>query len=78
MTDLTDQIFFVVATSPGITTNVLCQQVKVRKSDILAELERLRQIGLLRFEKGYRASKSWYLASGRGNQFPTCSRGRPP
>jgi hypothetical protein len=69
-----EQILAVVVATPGITTNVLCKQVKVRKADVLAELERLRQNGLLRLERGLRASKSWYVVAGRGNQFLTGSR----
>jgi hypothetical protein len=72
---LADDILSVVSSSPGITTNVLCKQVKVRRSVVLAELERLRQVGILRCEDGYRASKCWYFVPGRGNQFLTCSRG---
>ena len=74
---LADDILSVVSSSPGITTNVLCKQVKVRRSVVLAELERLRQVGILRCEDGHRASKSWYLVAGQGNQFLTCSRGTP-
>jgi hypothetical protein len=74
---LADLILAVVTTSPGVTTNVLCKQVKVRKSDVLVELERLRREQLLRFETGCRGSKCWYLVAGRGNRFLTCSRGMP-
>jgi hypothetical protein len=75
--NLASRILFVVATSPGVSTNELCKQVKVRKAVTLDELERLQQIGVLRVERGFRASKSWYLLSGQGNQFPTCSRSMP-
>jgi hypothetical protein len=77
MTDLTSRILATVADRPGITTNALCKQVNVRKTDILTELDRLRRTGLLRVELGHRASKSWYLAAGRGNQFLGCSWGTP-
>jgi len=70
-----DQIVIAVAAEPGITTNVLCKGVRVRKSDVLAELERLRREQLLRFENGSRGSKCWYTLAGQGNQFLTCSRG---
>ena len=43
MTDLAAQILAVVAANAGITTNILCREVKIRKSDVLAELDRLRQ-----------------------------------
>jgi hypothetical protein len=72
---LAGRILAVVAEAPGITTNVLCKQVKARKSVVLLELQRLRQEGLLRCENGYRASKCWYLIAGQGHQFLTCSRG---
>jgi hypothetical protein len=75
--ELTDRILATVVAASGVTTNVLCKQVKVRKSVVLAELERLRQVGILRCEDGHRASKSWYLVAGQGNQFLTCSRGTP-
>jgi len=74
---LADQILAIVVASPGITTNVLCRKLKVRKTDVLAELERLRREQLLRFENGRRGSKSWHLVEGRGNQFLTCSWGMP-
>ena len=74
---LADQILAIVVASPGITTNVLCRKLKVRKTDVLAELERLRREHLLRFENGTRGSKCWYVVAGRGNQFLTCSRGTP-
>ena len=74
---LADAIIAAVADNPGITTNVLCATVKVRKADVLADLERLRRERLLRVELGYRASKCWYLSSGQGNQFLTCSRSTP-
>ena len=74
---LARRILAVVARSPGITTNVLCRDVKVRKSDVLAELERLRREQLLRFENGQRGSTCWHLVAGRGNRFLTCSRGMP-
>jgi hypothetical protein len=72
---LADRILAVVGCNSGVTTNVLCREVKARKSDVLAELERLRREQLLRFEHGYRGSKCWYLVAGRGNRFLTCSRG---
>jgi hypothetical protein len=72
---LADRILAIVAANPGATTNKLCRQVKARKSDVLAELDRLQREQLLRFENGHRASKCWYLVEGRGNQFLTCSRG---
>jgi hypothetical protein len=75
LTPLADRIHAIVAQNPGITTNVLCREVKVRKRDVLAELERLRQLGLLRVEVGHRASKCWYPVRGQGNRFPTCSWG---
>jgi len=75
MTDLTSWILATVADSPGITTNLICKQVKVRKSDVLTELDRLRRAGILRVELGHRASKSWYAVGGRRNQFLTCSWG---
>jgi hypothetical protein len=74
---LSDQVIAVVTANPGITTNVLCTQVKVRKSVVLGELKRLRREQLLRFEHGRRGAKCWYLVGGRGNQFLTCSRGTP-
>jgi hypothetical protein len=74
---LSNEILAAVTASPGITTNVLCREVRVRKSDVLAELEALRREQLLRFENACRGSKCWYLVGGRGNQFPTCSRGMP-
>jgi hypothetical protein len=74
---LAARILAVVTSSPGITTNVLCRMVKVRKTDVLAELERLRREQLLRFESGRRGSKSWHVVEGRGNRFLTCSRGMP-
>jgi hypothetical protein len=78
MTTLGSQILAVVTTRPGITTNVLCrEEIKVRKADILVELKRLNRGRLLRFEKGERGSKCWYVVTGRGNQFPTCSLGGP-
>ena len=77
MTDLTAQILAVVDTSPGVTTNVLCKQVQVRKTDVLAELERLRQLGLLRVEDGHWAPKCWCPVRVRGNLFRTCSRRTP-
>jgi hypothetical protein len=73
-TDLAGRIVLVVDTSPAVTTNVLCKQARVRKVDVLAELERLPRLGLLRVEDGHRASKCWYLVPGLGNQFLTCSR----
>ena len=75
--NLPDSILAVVTANPGITTNVLCREVRVRKSDVLAELEALRRERLLRFEDGQRGSKCWYLVSGEGNRFLTCSRGTP-
>ena len=75
LTLLADRILAIVAGNPGITTNVLCREVKVRKSDVLAELGRLEREQLLRFDNGPRGSKCWYVVAGRGNQFPTCSRG---
>jgi hypothetical protein len=74
-TSLAESILAVVRANPGITTNVLCREVRVRKTDVLAELEVLRREQLLRFENGSRGSKRWYLVEGRGNQFLTCSRG---
>src|SRR5262249_14186638 len=74
---LSASIVAAVTANPGITTNVLCREVRVRKSDVLAELEALRREQLLRFENGYRGSKCWYLVPGRGNQFLTCSRPLP-
>ena len=75
---LAGAIIAAVTANPGITTNVLCrEEIKVRKTDVLVELERLRGTGLLRFEKGERAAKCWYVVAGRGNQFPTCSWGAP-
>jgi len=74
---LSYEILAVVAASPGITTNVLCREIRVRKYDVLAELEVLRREQLLRFENGYRGSKCWYVVGGRGNRFLTCSRRRP-
>lgn len=71
---LADEVLALVSASPGITTNVLCREVRVRKSDVLSELEALRREQLLSFENGYRASKSWYIVAGQGNQFLTCSR----
>ena len=71
---LADRILAVVATSPGVTTNVLCHDVRARKSVVLAELERLRQEQLLWFESGQRGSKCWHLVDGPGHQFLTCSR----
>jgi hypothetical protein len=74
MTHPATRILAVVTASPGITTNVLCREVRVRKTDVLAELERLRREQHLRFENGNRGSKCWYVVEGRGNQFLTCSR----
>src|SRR5262249_33102164 len=71
---LSDSILAVVAADPGVTTNVLCREVRVRKSAVLTELEALRREQLLRFEHGPRGSKGWHLVPGRGNQFLTCSR----
>jgi hypothetical protein len=72
--NLSASIVATVKANPGITTNVLCREVRVRKSDVLLELEALRREQLLRFENGYRGSKCWYFVEGRGNQFLTCSR----
>jgi hypothetical protein len=72
---LAERILAQVDSHPGVTTNVLCRELKARKSRVLAELEALRREQLLRFENGCRGSKCWYLVSGRGNQFLTCSRG---
>jgi hypothetical protein len=55
---LADRILGVVSTAPGVTTNLLCRRVKVRKSDVLRELEELQRNRFLRFEHGPRASKS--------------------
>jgi hypothetical protein len=77
MTDLASRILEIVAANPGLSTNVLCREVRARKGDILAELERLRHAHLLRVEHGYRASKCWYVVPDQGNQFPTCSGGTP-
>jgi hypothetical protein len=78
VTDLGARIAAAIGGRPGITTNVLCrEEVKVRKADVLVELERLVREGVLRFETGERASKCWYLLAGRGNQFLTCSWGTP-
>ena len=63
---LADEILALVAANPGITTNVLCRVVRVRKSDVLAELEALRREQLLRFETGFRASKCWIRSQGTG------------
>ena len=71
---LARRILAVVARSPGITTNVLCREIRVRKSDVLYELEALRQEQLLWFESGQRGSKCWHLVDGPGHQFLTCSR----
>jgi hypothetical protein len=74
---LSASIVAVVTAHPGITTNVLCREVKARKAVVLAQLEALRREQLLRFENGNRASKSWYLVAGQGNQFPSGSWARP-
>jgi hypothetical protein len=70
---LAGELLTAVAATPGITTNVLCRHVRVRKSDVLAELERLREEQLLRVEPGPRGSKCWHVVPGPGNQFLTCS-----
>jgi len=75
--NVSDSILAVVTAHPGITTNVICRQVRTRKSIVLAELEVLRREQLLRFENGFRGSKCWYVVGGRGNRFLTCSRGAP-
>jgi hypothetical protein len=72
--NLSGSIIATVTANPGITTNVLCREIRARKSDVLIELEALRREQLLRFETGNRGSKAWYLVGGRGNQFLTCSR----
>src|SRR5262249_23998056 len=77
MTHLAARILVIVAASPGVTLNELCKRVKVRKSDLWAELERLLQVGLLRVEEGYRASECWHPLRGQGNQLLTSSRGAP-
>jgi hypothetical protein len=64
---LADTVLTAVDANPGVTTNLLCKQVKVRKSDVLAESERLLQVDLLRVVEGSRASKCWYAVAGRGN-----------
>jgi hypothetical protein len=73
--NLSDSIRDVAAANPGITTNMLCREVRVRKSDVLAELEALRREQLLRFESGCRGSKCWYVVGGQGNQFLAGFRG---
>jgi hypothetical protein len=42
-TDLAVRILALVAADPCITTIDICRAVRVRKSDVLAELKRLRQ-----------------------------------
>ena len=74
---LAERIITAVTDNPAVTTNVLCATVKVRKSEVLAELQRLQAEQLLRFENGMRGSKCWYVVAGPGNQFRTCSRGTP-
>jgi hypothetical protein len=71
--DLSASIVAAVTAHPGITTNVLCREVKARKAVVLAQLEALRREQLLRFENGSRGSKCWYVVGGRGNRFLTCS-----
>jgi len=73
--DLSASIVAAVTAHPGITTNVLCREVRVRKTAVLAELEALQREQILRFERGYRGSKCWYAVGGHGNRFLTCSRG---
>jgi hypothetical protein len=75
VTDLADQIIAIVTGHPGITTIGICRAARVRKCDVLVELERLRREQVLRFQKGHRGSKCWFVVPGPSTCSRTCSRG---
>jgi hypothetical protein len=74
VTHLATRILAVVATHPAITTIDIYRQVRVRKSDVLAALERLRREQLLRFQTGHRGSKCWFVVPEPSTCSRTCSR----
>jgi hypothetical protein len=72
---LADRILALVERRPGITTIGICREVRVRKSDVLAELEQLRREQLIRFQNGHRGSKCWFVVPRPSTCSRTCSRG---
>jgi hypothetical protein len=72
---LAGSILSAVAADPGINTVGLCRELRVRKSDVLAELDRLRRE--LYFKTGHRGSKCWYSVERPASCSGRCSLGMP-
>ena len=70
MTDLATSVLAVVAAEPYLSSNGVSRRLRARKDDVLRELGRLCQEGLLTFEPGPRASRSWHLLPSPRNRFP--------
>ena len=68
--NLADRVLVAVESKPGANTNKVVSLVAARKGDVIAKLERLHEDGLLSFEPGPRASKSWHVLASPRNQFP--------
>jgi hypothetical protein len=74
---LADRILAIAMVNPGVNTIAICRELRVRKSDVLAELEELHREQLLRFQTGHRGSKCWFVVSKPSSCSRTCSRGAP-
>jgi hypothetical protein len=76
-TDLRNRILALIGSNPRISTIDICRALRVRKSDVLAELEQLRREQLLRQERGHRGSKCWSVLPEPSTCSCTCSRATP-
>ena len=75
--DLESRMLRIVSATPGINTLAICRDLRVRKSDVLVELERLRREHLLHYEPGHKGSKCWFVVAETSSCSPRCSRRTP-